>query len=148
LWRHRYKTIKVRQFIDNAIVDVDVTGELVVKPYHRKGIPYIEACKEYSQAHIFMVTHSESVGQTVIETATAGALVVAPKEFIAEDRLATVRHQEWSRFIRWDKVLSQIDVEASRSMAVKNSWTEIAKRMINYFEKFDRAELGWPQAAG
>jgi hypothetical protein len=88
------------------------------------------------------------VGQTVIETATAGALVVAPKEFIAQDRLATVRHQEWSRFIRWDKVLSQIDVEASRSMAVKNSWTEIAKRMINYFEQFDRAELGWAQAAG
>lgn len=145
LWIDRFKTIRIRQFVDNAVVDVDVTGELVVKPYTRKGIPYVEACKEYSQAHIFTVTHTESVGQTVIETATAGALVVAPKGFIAADRLATVRHHQWSRLIRWDKVLPQIDVQASRSLALQNSWTDIAKRMIDYFENFDRAKLGWPE---
>jgi hypothetical protein len=145
LWIDRFKTIRIRQFVDNGVVDVDVTGELVVKPYTRKGIPYVEACKEYSQAHIFMVTHSESVGQTVIETATAGALVVAPNGFIAADRLATVRHHQWSRLIPWDKVLPQIDVQASRSVALQNSWTDIAKRMIDYFENFDRAELGWPE---
>jgi hypothetical protein len=145
LWSDRYDKVRIRQFVDQEVVDVNVTGELVVKPYHRKGIPYVEACKEYSKAHIFMVTHSESVGQTVIETATAGALVIAPEGFIAHDRLATVRHHQWSRFIRWDKVLPKIDVQASRSMALQNSWTDIAKRMIDYFEKFDRTELGWPQ---
>lgn len=145
LWNHQYKSVKVRQFIDHGVVNVDLAAELIVKPYNRKAIPYVEACKEYSQAHIFMVTHSESVGQTVIETATAGAFIVAPNTFIAEDRLATVRHHEWTRFIRWKKVLPEIDVQASRSMAMQNSWASIARRMVDYFENFDRARVGWPQ---
>lgn len=145
LWSDRYESIKVRQFVDGAVVDVDMTGELAVTPYTRKAIPYIDACKEYSQAHMFLVTHSESVGQTVIETATAGALVIAPENFIAADRLATVRHHEWTRYIRWKQVMGQIDVQASRAMALKNSWTNIARIMIEYFENFDRDKVGWPQ---
>jgi hypothetical protein len=144
LWSNRFKAIKVRQFVDGAIVDVDLMGDLSVTPYTRKAIPYVEACKEYSQAHIFLVTHSESLGQSVIEAATAGALVVAPETFIAADRLATIRHHEWSRFIRWDRVLPQIDVQASRAMAVKNSWEDMAKRIVEYLENFDRSKFGWP----
>lgn len=148
LWADRYKSVRIRQFVDGAVVDVDVEGELHVTPYTRKGIPYLAACEEYSQAHIFMVTHSESVGQTVIETATAGALVVAHDKFIAADRLATVRHHEWSRYIRWDRVLNLIDVQASRRLALENSWTGIATRMVNYFEDFDREKVGWPEKTG
>jgi hypothetical protein len=145
LWSDRFRSIRVRQFVDHEVVDVDLTAELMVKPYNRKGIPYVEACREYSQAHVFMVTHSESVGQTVVETATAGALVLAPEGFIAEDRLATVRHHKWTRFIRWEEVLPQIDVQASREMALENSWASIANRMVNYFKNFDRSEVGWPE---
>lgn len=144
LWRDRFKTIRIRQFLDGDVVDVDMNSELIVKPYNRKGIPYIEACREYSQSHIFMVTHVESVGQTVIETATAGALVIAPFAFVAEDRLATVRHFKWKRMIKWNQVLPLIDVQASRAMALQNSWADIAKRMVHYFENFDRARVGWP----
>jgi hypothetical protein len=144
LWSDRYQSIRIRQFVDGAVVDVDVMGDLCVKPYTRKTIPYKEACKEYSQAHLFLVTHSESVGQTVIETATAGGLVVAHEKFIAKDRLDTVRHHEWSRYIRWDRVLSQIDVQASRTMALQNSWENIAKRIVEYFQNFDRDKVGWP----
>ena len=145
LWSSKYKSIRIRQFIDGAVVDVDVTGDLCVKPYRRKAIPYIEACKEYSQSHMFLVTHSESVGQTVIETATAGALVVAYEKFIAADRLATVRHHQWSRYIRWDQVLPQIDIQASREAALQNSWSNIAARIVEYFANFDRAKVGWAQ---
>lgn len=143
LWRDRFKAIRVRQLLDGAVVDVDVNGQLSVQPYSRKAIPYLEACKEYSRSHIFMVTHAETVGQTVIETATAGALVVSPERFIAADRLATVRHHEWSRLIRWEQVLPQIDVQASRSIAMENSWTKIARRIVDYFQAFDRVEVGW-----
>jgi hypothetical protein len=144
-WKDRFQSVRIRQFVDGAVVDVDVLGNLSVRPYSRKAIPYVEACQEYSQAHMFLVTHSESVGQTVVETATAGAFVVAPKGFIAADRLATVRHHEWSRFIRWPQVLPQIDVQASRTVALQNSWSKIAERMVDYFDAFDRASFGWPE---
>jgi hypothetical protein len=144
LWNQRFKSIRIRQFVDDGVVDVDVMGQLSVQPYARKAIPYLDACKEYSQAHMFLVTHSESVGQTVVETATAGAFVVAPEKFIAADRLATVRHHEWSRFIRWPQVLPQLDIEASRRVALQNSWANIAARMVEYFANFDRKTVGWP----
>ena len=145
LWRDRFKAVRIRQLVDGAVVDVDVTADLTVRPYNRVGIPYLEACAEYSKAHIFMVTHAESVGQTVIETATAGALVITHKDLIPHDRLQTVRHHEWSHFIRWNKVLPAIDVEASRNKAMKNSWTRVAKTMVDYLENFDREKMGWPQ---
>lgn len=148
LWRDRFNAIRIRQLVDGAIVDVDVTGDLTVKPYNRIGVPYLDACAEYSKAHIFMVTHAESVGQTVIETATAGAFVITYKDFIPHDRLGTVRHHEWSHFIRWNKVLRAIDVEASRRKAMKNSWTDIATTMVDYFESFDREKMGWPLEGG
>jgi hypothetical protein len=144
LWNDRFKSVRIRQFVDGAVIDVDVMGDLLVRPYTRKAIPYVDACKEYSQAHMFFVTHSESVGQTVVETAMAGAFVVAPEKFIAADRLATVRHHEWSGFIRWPQVLPQLDVEASRRVALQNSWRKIAQRMVDYFANFDRKAMGWP----
>ena len=49
-----------------------------VKTYKRKPIPFYEIANEYSKAHIFMVTHTETVGLTMLENSLAGALVVPP----------------------------------------------------------------------
>jgi hypothetical protein len=110
------------------VVDVDLDN-LQIERYDRTAIPFSEITKEHCAAHIFCVTHPESVGLVVLETAMAGALPVVPKGFIPKDRLDTVRHVEWQRFINWENVLSKLDIETSRTMALDNTWDAAASRI-------------------
>jgi hypothetical protein len=128
-WETTYDAVVVKQLESGKIAEVDLDN-IMVSVYDRQGIPYVDACKHYSQSHVFCVTHTESVGQTVIEAATAGALIVSPAGLINKDRIATVRSVEWDREVDWENVLSMIDIEASRNIAMSNSWTTIANRMI------------------
>jgi hypothetical protein len=70
-----------------------------------------------------------------LETATAGAYVVTPKGFIPNDRLQTIRHYEWHGAIDWQRVLDNIDVDASRAMAMLNSWAAMAEKIVTAVEK-------------
>jgi hypothetical protein len=74
----------------------------------------------------------------VLETAMAGALPVVPKGFVRRDRLATVRHIEHVGQVPWSDVLDRIDIAASRDVAVKNTWSAVAARMLVYFDHFRR----------
>jgi len=146
-WRSRFTDVRIRQFVDSDIIDIDPEN-FSVRPYNRQGVPYPRACEEYSRAHIFLPTHRESVGLSVIEAATAGALVVSPTGYIPKDRISTVRHIEYENAIPWDAVLKSIDVNASREMAIRNSWPAIAEKVIAYFLGFDRKAHGWPKGSG
>ena len=128
--KHGFTDVKIRKFVSGAVEPVDIDN-FRLERYDRKGISYIDACKEYSTAHIFCVTHTESVGQAIIENATSGALVLSPKNFVNRDRLDTVRHLEWESTIDWDTALSMIDVAASRKKALENSWYDISKKIID-----------------
>lgn len=128
-WKKRWGDIKVRRFDSGKIVDVDFNRIDDIERYDRTPIPFTDICKEHGKAHIFCVTHPESVGQVVLETAMAGALTVAPKNFIPGDRLATVRFLEFEGEINWKMVLSNIDPELSRKVALENSWEKVAKRI-------------------
>jgi hypothetical protein len=77
------------------------------------------------------VTHPESVGLVVLETAMAGALPVVPQGFIPADRLATVRHIEWGKNIPWKKVLMTVNPQKSRKTALVNTWDQVALRIRN-----------------
>jgi hypothetical protein len=129
LWQDRWRNVIVRRFDSGRIVTVNLADQTPVERYDRTGIPYQEVCREHGQAHVFFVTHPESVGLVVLETAMAGALTVTPEGFIPQDRLATVRHCKYQDQIDWKQVLDAIDVQASRDMAVKNTWEQVAKRM-------------------
>jgi hypothetical protein len=61
-----------------------------------------------------------------------------PKGFIQPDRLATIRHVEYEGAIDWPAVLDMIDVEASRELAMANSWARVAGRMLEWFESYRR----------
>lgn len=130
VWRQKYKNVSVRRIVSGKIEKVNLDN-FSVTIYDRNHINYLEICKEYRKAHIFCVTHTESVGQAVIECAMAGALILTPKGFIAQDRLATVRHIEWERTIDWPIVLDSIDTVESRQRALKNSWKNIADTITN-----------------
>lgn len=136
LWRGRYSSVSLRRLVDGAIEDFDEGS--AVWPYGRSAVSFEECCEEYSKAHVFMVTHPESVGLTVLETAMAGALTVAPAGFIQEDRLATVRHLTYDGSVPWREVLDSVDIKASRAMARENTWAKVAARMLVYFKNFSR----------
>ena len=127
-WRDSFDSVVVRRFDSGRVVDVDF-DDLEIKKYDRTAIPFDEITKEHCAAHIFCVTHPESVGLVVLETAMAGALPVVPKGFVPADRLATVRHVEWQRFINWKGVLAKLDIEASRTRALANTWDAAASRI-------------------
>jgi hypothetical protein len=128
IWENRFDSVSVRRFDSGQVVDVDLDN-LQIERYDRTAIPFSEITKEHCAAHIFCVTHPESVGLVVLETAMAGALPVVPKGFIPKDRLDTVRHVEWEKFIAWKKVLSKLDPEASRKKALHNTWDAVASRI-------------------
>lgn len=131
IWKSKYKSVSVRRFDSGQVVDVDFDN-LTVPRYDRTAtIPFSKITKEHCEAHVFCVTHPESVGLVVLETAMAGALAVVPQGFIAQDRLDTVRYIEWTDAIDWQQVLDNIDVEASRSVAMSNTWDAVARRIYN-----------------
>ena len=129
IWRDRWKSVSVRRFDSGGAVDVDLDNIGPIERYDRRAIPFTEICREHGAAHLFCVTHPESVGLVVLETAMAGALSVVPRGFVPRDRLDTVRSIEYNEQIPWDQVLKEIDPEASRNMAIKNSWEVVCKHI-------------------
>lgn len=135
LWKTRYQSVSVRRFDSGKVVDVELS-DLSYEKYDRsKTMPLSVISKEHSAAHIFCVTHPESVGLVVLETATAGALVVTPKDFIPVDRLETVRHVEWTESMNWEYIMDSIDTVASRKKALENNWESVAKNIIKGLQK-------------
>lgn len=121
------KPVVIRAIRDNGVADC-VRAELW--QYHRKHIPYLEMCREYSRSDIFLVTHPESIGLSALECAMAGALVVTPKSFIADDLLSTIRHVSYDGAIPWDKVMAALNIDESRKVAMANSWGRVADRIL------------------
>lgn len=135
IWSPRFKSVAVSQILDGGVQPVDLTT-LTVREYKRSAIPHAAICEYYCQSHIFMVTHRESLGLTVLETAMAGALPVVPRGMIVKDRLSTVRHYETEWPIDWTKVMEMVDPETNASIARPNSWDAVAERMIGHLRSF------------
>jgi uncharacterized ubiquitin-like protein YukD len=129
LWQQKFDSVSVRRFDSGQIVDVNFNN-LDIKKYNRTPVPFSKITKEHCAAHIFCVTHPESVGLVVLETAMAGALPVIPKGFIPKDRLKTIRYVEWDQWVNWKYVLSKLDITRSRSVALANSWEAVADRIV------------------
>jgi len=136
-WGHKAPAVEVLRIEDSAVRPVDL-DKLAVPTFTRKHIPFEDVCQTYARAHVFLVTHPESLGLSVLETAMAGALVVAPRGFIQPELLATVRHIEWDDCIPWERVLDEIDPQASRAVAVECSWERVVQRMMLAYWKFRR----------
>lgn len=133
VWARWYKSARVRRIADGGVVD----GFGTVQRYMRQSVPFPVICDEYSRAHLFMVTHKESIGLSVLETAMAGALPVVPNGFVPRDRLSTVRHIEYAdRVINWRGILSAINPRASREQALENTWDRVASRILTWLVAF------------
>lgn len=129
LWHDRFSSVRVRRFDSGQVIDVDWSNLDVNKYDKSKSMPYPDICREHSSAHVFCVTHPESVGQVVLETAMAGALILSPKGCISADRLACVRAIEWDNNIDWYNVVHSISPQQSRAMALTHSWSQVARQI-------------------
>lgn len=135
IWRKKFKSISLRRITDGGVEDVASSD---IPPYQRRAVPFKEICEEYSKTHLFIVTHPESVGLSVLETAMAGASVLSPVGFIQPDRLNTVRAIKFHGGIPWQHALDHINIKASRRKALENTWSRVAANMLLYFKNFKR----------
>lgn len=134
LWKNEYKKISVKILSHGSPTEYDFNGFCNVE-YIPQNIPYSSICKEYNKAHIFMVTHPESLGLVALETAMSGALVISPENFISKDRLDTIRHYTYKDRINWKLILNMIDTNASRIKALSNTWDNLAINILDAIKK-------------
>ena len=129
-WKNKYINVRVRMIIDNEIIDVDV-NDFSIKPYSRKGVPYIEMAKEMCRTDIYFVTHGETVGLNALEAAMAGALVAVPVGYIPESLISTIHHFEFDRTINWTELLTSLDTKLSRAKAIEHDWGNVTKKILD-----------------
>lgn len=119
-----------RTLTDEGIVTIDA-GHISVKPYNRKPVPAPVLAAELRAADIFIVTHPESLGLTVLEAAMCGALIIAPEGAIAPDRLAEVNHMTFKSRIDWEGALVQINRHANAARVAHCTWENVVRRMLS-----------------
>jgi hypothetical protein len=134
-WRDRFRSVRLRRLVDNGVEDVSLDN-VRVPLFHREHVPLETIAAEYRRTYVFLPTHKESVGLTCLEAAMCGALVVAPKGCIYQDRLDTVRHVQYEGRVPWQEVLDKCDFRASSCKALQQSWPKVADRLLKWFGDF------------
>jgi hypothetical protein len=130
--RRGFRSIKIRRLVNGGAEDVTIHS--VTKQFDRLHVPFEDIANEYRKAHVFMVTHKESVGLTCLELAMCGALVVTSNGLIYQDRLNTLRYVSYDGVrAPWNDVLDMINIKASAEMAQQQTWEKVADRMLQWF---------------
>ncbi len=131
---------KARTLTQNGLIDIDVNN-IKLPMYMRKSIPSEDFAAELNKADIFIATHPESLGQTIIEAAMAGCFILVPPKCISKDRLLCVDHIVFDENIDWNLVLKNISPEEHRKKALKHTWDMVAKRAIVALNDFIKPEV-------
>ena len=99
------------------------------------GLDFRLMYENYNKADLFLVTHPGSFGFSIVETAAAGALIVAPKDYVHPFLLDKIHHVIIDPDdIDWDKVLGAIDVELSMTKARMFSYENLARDLHKALE--------------
>ena len=94
------------------------------------SMPYPKACEEYKKADIFIVTHPESLGLSVLESAAAGAYILCPKDYIKSNILKQIRHDQFNKTISLFDTISKIDINQSIERTKNFTWQIISEKII------------------
>lgn len=135
-----------RRFISGGVETLDINNPWF-DVYNRQGLSYPEACREYRQADVFVVTHKESMGLSVLEAAMSGALILVPNHFIKKSLISDLNHIAFDANtaadecdpsaiinIPWKEVMRSLDPEKSRRLAMKYTWQKTVGRMLKHLE--------------
>lgn len=139
-YNKNFKKIEVLRFSNEEFIEILNENNIQKKVNNTynlgKRISYPEFSSAYGKAHVFFVTHPESLGLSVLESAMSGALVVSPNSYINKDRLDIVRHIKIKDVnINWDEIFSKINIEESRNKVLDQTWENAFKKMINYLKR-------------
>lgn len=124
-----FKSLVVKTLTDDGIEKVDLDS-FAVRPYNRTAVPLPIFSAELRRSHIFIVTHNESVGLSVLEAAHCGALVIAPKETINPCRLNCVKHTIFHGSIDWSNVVPMISPEKNSLYVLSQNWDNVAYNVV------------------
>ena len=102
-----------------------------------------------------MVTHSESMGLTILEAAVSGCLVAIPVpardeekigHFIKEDLTQTIPHfsypmTDFELNPPWGEIVQSLDPHKTRESCLDLNWNAVAIRMIEEFNQIEKSNL-------
>ncbi len=135
----RYNDVEVKRIGNNGKV---LGPNDPVEVYDRSGLPNDRYKELLAESDVFMTTHAESVGLSVLEAAMSGCLVVSEQGHIFKDRLATIKHIEYPRGrMNFQFIKTIIDAKASRDAAINNTWDHVFSRMMEPFMNFKKMTL-------
>ena len=138
----KYKNnLNVRRFISGGVEDLDINNPKF-EIYDRNGLSFKDCCKEYNRSHIFIVTHEESLGLSVIEAAMAGALILVPNDpnkrgsCIKPWLIKPLNHVMFNPNdgIPWNSIIKNNNIFNNRKRALKFNYKNVTKKMIEYLE--------------
>ncbi|MDB4507399.1 hypothetical protein N9064_00755 [bacterium] len=136
--KHKQHQVVVRRFIAGGVETVDINNPQKMDKYVQgAGLSYEDACAEYSKTDIFIVTHKECMGLSVLESAMSGALVLTPEEYIKEDLLRHVHHIPFQQTIDWNHALENIDAKKARNKVIKFNINNFVKKILVVMSRMD-----------
>lgn len=128
---------EARTLDNDGLQDIDVNN-IIVRPFNRNSVSAEEFSNELNRAHIFICTHPESLGQTIIEAAMAGCFILTPPNAIPKDRIQHVNHSIYNGTIDWELAIKMAVPEENRKRALEHTWDHVAKRAIASFISYEK----------
>lgn len=136
--KYREKRVIIKRFADGGIETIDKNKPLEPQKYVQgNGLSYTDACIEYSRTDIFIVTHKECMGLSVLESAMSGAIVLVPKGYIKDELLTKVHHIVFEDTINWDEVLEKINKKKSRKAVMEYDITHFVNKILTVMKRDD-----------
>ena len=86
---------------------------------------------------IFVVTHPESFGFSIIECASAGALIVLPNGFIKKEITDKIYHVNIPDInnIDWNSIINKINIDKSINCAKYFSYETAVSKLYKHIKK-------------
>ena len=98
-------------------------------------LPQIIKSEYHNVSNIYLVTHSESLGLEVLESAMAGCFIVYKREFIKEELLHDIDHFTYDNIdeVDFDVIRKLINSDEHRKSVLKYSWERLCDRIYELF---------------
>lgn len=137
VWQSKFSTVRILRLTNDGIREVEhgsVGYDDPVPPYNRHSIPQLELCEALNTSHIFIPTHPESLGLTVLEAAMGGNYILSQPKHIPIDRLATIDNVlvDFTRPVNWQKVITAVEPSRTSARAKLNNFTTMVNTMLEY----------------
>ena len=129
------KEIVIKHIIANNVITINNENDFK-NTFFKQGyaVSYGSIIKNYNECDIFVNTHFESMGLTVLECAMGGALILTFKDFLKDEFRKQVHNIVLDENnINWEFIFSNINYELARNKVIKYSY----ENNINYiYDKY------------